>query len=256
MAAVGARAREPSPAGVAAQSPNQEDNTAYGTTSAEFLLLGAGARGTALGSSFAAIATRRQRALLQPRRRRAAGPARAHASAPTITSPTPGTPGAASPSPSRAAAAPSASSSAPSASRTSRSTRRTSRTAPAGPTRSARPSSASPSPRTSPTGSRPASRPRASSTSWATVSGSAFAVDFGTNFHASLNDHPVKFSFVLANLGTNLTLHRDGAEPADISRDPIPGEEPVPRSPQPARAHAPRASRCPRPSGSGWRTTS
>src|SRR3712207_8361862 len=29
----------------------------YGTTSAEFLLLGAGARGTALGGSFAAIAT-------------------------------------------------------------------------------------------------------------------------------------------------------------------------------------------------------
>jgi len=39
------------------QPVGQEDNTAYGTTSAEFLLLGAGARGTALGSSFAAIAT-------------------------------------------------------------------------------------------------------------------------------------------------------------------------------------------------------
>ncbi len=38
-----------------------------------------------------------------------------------------------------------------------------------------------------------------------TVSGSAFAVDFGTNFHATLNNHPVKFSFVLANLGSNLT---------------------------------------------------
>jgi hypothetical protein len=33
------------------------DNTAYGSTSAEFLLLGAGARGAALGGSFAALAT-------------------------------------------------------------------------------------------------------------------------------------------------------------------------------------------------------
>ena len=39
------------------QPIGQEDNTSYGTTSAEFLLLGAGARGTALGGSFAAIAT-------------------------------------------------------------------------------------------------------------------------------------------------------------------------------------------------------
>jgi hypothetical protein len=39
------------------QPVGQEDNTSYGTTSAEFLLLGAGARGTALGGSFAAIAT-------------------------------------------------------------------------------------------------------------------------------------------------------------------------------------------------------
>src|SRR5688500_5259978 len=39
------------------QPIGQEDNTSYGTTSAEFLLLGAGARGTALGGPFAAIAT-------------------------------------------------------------------------------------------------------------------------------------------------------------------------------------------------------
>ena len=51
-----------SPTALAAQNDTgqpigQEDNTSYGTTSAEFLLLGAGARGTALGGSFAAIAT-------------------------------------------------------------------------------------------------------------------------------------------------------------------------------------------------------
>lgn len=40
-----------------AQTAARGDNTAFGTTSAEFLLLGAGARGAALGGSFAAIAT-------------------------------------------------------------------------------------------------------------------------------------------------------------------------------------------------------
>ena len=41
----------------AAQVVDRSDNTAYGTTAAEFLLLGAGARGAALGGSFAALAT-------------------------------------------------------------------------------------------------------------------------------------------------------------------------------------------------------
>jgi hypothetical protein len=46
------------PAGLLAQTPNQNfDNTGYGTTSAEFLLFGAGARGTALGNSYAALAS-------------------------------------------------------------------------------------------------------------------------------------------------------------------------------------------------------
>src|SRR5436853_5555957 len=39
-----------------AQVQNQ-DNTAYGGTSGEFLLLGAGARGAALGGAYAALAT-------------------------------------------------------------------------------------------------------------------------------------------------------------------------------------------------------
>ena len=42
------------PAVMAGQATNQ-DNTGYGTTSAEFLLLGAGARGAALGGAFSAI---------------------------------------------------------------------------------------------------------------------------------------------------------------------------------------------------------
>ena len=61
-----------------------------------------------------------------------------------------------------------------------------------------------------------------------TVSGSAFAVDFGTNFHATLNNHPVKFSFVLANLGSNLTYEGTGLQQGQVPREPLPGEDPVP----------------------------
>ena len=52
-----------------------------------------------------------------------------------------------------------------------------------------------------------------------TVNGSAFAVDFGTNFHASLNNHPVKFSFVLANLGLEPDLLGHRACRAHVQRD-------------------------------------
>lgn len=41
----------------AAQVVDNSDNTAFGTTAAEFLLIGAGARGTALGGAYAALAT-------------------------------------------------------------------------------------------------------------------------------------------------------------------------------------------------------
>ena len=63
--------------------------------------------------------------------------------------------------------------------------------------------------------------------------GNAFAVDFGTNFHASLNNHPLKFSFVLANLGTNLKYNGTALN-AVVPREPLPGEDPVPSIPQPA----------------------
>ena len=65
------------------------------------------------------------------------------------------------------------------------------------------------------------------------VSGQAFAVDFGTNFHASLSGHPIQFSFVLANLGSNLS-HSGEAINSDTPRDPIPGEPDVPENPQPS----------------------
>lgn len=65
------------------------------------------------------------------------------------------------------------------------------------------------------------------------ASGQAFAVDFGTHFHASLSGHPIRFSFVLANLGTNLSYSGDALDAA-TPRDPIPGEPTVPQNPQPA----------------------
>lgn len=64
------------------------------------------------------------------------------------------------------------------------------------------------------------------------VSGSAFAVDFGTNFHSALNNHPIKFSFVIQNLGTNLSYSGDALN-VGVPRDPPPGEQPVPNNPQP-----------------------
>ena len=64
------------------------------------------------------------------------------------------------------------------------------------------------------------------------ANGTAFAVDFGTNFHAALNNHPIKFSFVLSNLGTNLSYSGDALN-AGIPREPLPGEDEVPSLPQP-----------------------
>ena len=65
------------------------------------------------------------------------------------------------------------------------------------------------------------------------ASGAAFAVDFGTNFHAQLSGHPIRFSFVVSNLGTNLSYTGSALE-TDAPRDSIPGEAPVPQNPQPS----------------------
>lgn len=63
--------------------------------------------------------------------------------------------------------------------------------------------------------------------------GSAFGVDFGTNFHALLANHPIRFSFVLANLGTNISYGGE-ALISETPREPLPGEQPVPTLPQPS----------------------
>jgi hypothetical protein len=65
------------------------------------------------------------------------------------------------------------------------------------------------------------------------ASGQAFAVDFGTNFHAQLSGHPIRFSFVVSNLGTNLSYSGSALE-TDAPRDSIPGEAPVAQNPQPS----------------------
>ncbi len=66
------------------------------------------------------------------------------------------------------------------------------------------------------------------------ASGKAFAVDFGTSFHAALNGHPVRFSFTLANLGTNIGYNGNALN-STAGREPLPGDDPVPGIPQPSR---------------------
>ncbi len=63
-----------------------------------------------------------------------------------------------------------------------------------------------------------------------TAKGSAFAVDFGTHYHAKLKGHPVNMAFVLSNLGTNLSYSGDGLA-VSVPRDTAPGspvEDPQP----------------------------
>jgi hypothetical protein len=65
------------------------------------------------------------------------------------------------------------------------------------------------------------------------VSGSAFAVDFGTNFHSSLAGRAIRAGFVITNLGTNLS-HSGQPLVVTYQRQPPAGQDPVPQ--EPARA--------------------
>ena len=60
----------------------------------------------------------------------------------------------------------------------------------------------------------------------------AFAVDFGTNFHASVGQRPIRGAFVVQNLGTNLK-HTGSALDRTSLRDPPEGTVDVPQQPQP-----------------------
>lgn len=65
------------------------------------------------------------------------------------------------------------------------------------------------------------------------VSGGAFAVDFGTNFHALVGERPIRASFVIQNLGTNLR-HTGSDLNTGVQRPPPLGTVAVPQEDQPA----------------------
>jgi hypothetical protein len=70
------------------------------------------------------------------------------------------------------------------------------------------------------------------------VNANAFAVDFGTNFHAELNNHPIRLSFVLSNLGTDLSYRGDALDVTSPRTPPdptVPAGGNPPELPQPAQ---------------------
>lgn len=67
-----------------------------------------------------------------------------------------------------------------------------------------------------------------------TAKGTAFAVDFGTNFHASVGERPIRVSFVIQNLGSNLS-HAGQDLDVGVQRNFPLGVEPVAQEPQNAR---------------------
>ena len=65
------------------------------------------------------------------------------------------------------------------------------------------------------------------------ASGSAFGLDFGTHFHSDLNGKPIRFAFTLTNLGTSLKYEGDKLR-TTAPRDSIAGQDPIANLPQPA----------------------
>jgi hypothetical protein len=65
------------------------------------------------------------------------------------------------------------------------------------------------------------------------TSANAFALDFGTNFHAQAGGKPIRVSFVIQNLGSDLK-HSGSALDATVPRPPVPGQVEVPQEEQPA----------------------
>jgi hypothetical protein len=67
------------------------------------------------------------------------------------------------------------------------------------------------------------------------VTGSAFAVDFGTSFHAVTANRPLRASFVIQNLGSNLK-HNGAPLDTNVERPVVPGQVEVPQEGQPVSA--------------------
>ena len=61
-----------------------------------------------------------------------------------------------------------------------------------------------------------------------------FAVDFGTNFHAMIGNRPIRAAFVLQNLGSNLR-HDGSALETGVTRAPPLGTVDIPQELQPVR---------------------
>ena len=66
------------------------------------------------------------------------------------------------------------------------------------------------------------------------TTGRAFALDFGTNFHASVGGRPLRASFVIQNLGSTIT-HTGNALDVTVVRAPPQGVGTGAQEPQPAR---------------------
>jgi len=65
----------------------------------------------------------------------------------------------------------------------------------------------------------------------------AFAVDFGTSFHATVGTRPIRAAFVLQNLGSQLKHDGTGLD-VGVTRTPPLGTPDVPQEPQPSRLRA------------------
>ncbi len=72
------------------------------------------------------------------------------------------------------------------------------------------------------------------SSSLAKVSATGVAVDFGTSFHALVAERPIRASFVIANLGSSLRYSGVGLDIL-VSRPSPPNSQQVPQDPAPAR---------------------
>lgn len=72
------------------------------------------------------------------------------------------------------------------------------------------------------------------SSSLGQTSASAVAVDFGTNFHAMIGDRPIRAAFTIQNLGSNLEYSGAGLE-TEVQRTPPLGTVQIPQDAQAAR---------------------
>ena len=66
------------------------------------------------------------------------------------------------------------------------------------------------------------------------TSGSGFALDFGTNFHALVGSRPLRASFVIQNLGSTIEHSGSGVD-VSAGRTPPTGQVDLPQEGQPAR---------------------